>query len=95
MSPLDVKSATADELTLKLEAADYPYLLLIQEQESTGGVMDGQDVPSADEDREADQGSGRQARWMYGVLTTVAVLAVLWVGWRRLRRKEGGEIRSV
>jgi hypothetical protein len=29
--PLDVKSATASELTLKLEAADYPYLLLIQE----------------------------------------------------------------
>jgi hypothetical protein len=31
--PLDVKSATADELTLRLEAADYPYLLLIREQE--------------------------------------------------------------
>jgi len=30
--PLDIKSATADELCLKLEAADYPYLLIIQEQ---------------------------------------------------------------
>jgi len=29
--PLEVKSATAEELTVKLEAADYPYLLLIQE----------------------------------------------------------------
>jgi len=31
--PLDVKSATVDDLILKLEAADYPYLLTIQEQE--------------------------------------------------------------
>ncbi len=30
--PLDIKSATADELSLRLEAADYPYLLLIQER---------------------------------------------------------------
>jgi hypothetical protein len=30
--PVDVKSATADELILELQAADYPYLLTIQEQ---------------------------------------------------------------
>ena len=30
--PLDIKSATSDELSLRLEAADYPYLLIIQEQ---------------------------------------------------------------
>jgi len=34
---LDVKSATADELILELEAADYPYLLTIQEQ--AGGAV--------------------------------------------------------
>jgi hypothetical protein len=31
--PLEVKSATADEVSVKLEAADYPYLLIIQEKE--------------------------------------------------------------
>ncbi len=30
--PLDIKSATSDELRLRLEAADYPYVLIIQEQ---------------------------------------------------------------